>query len=991
MRRTGLPTAAGVFLLGMLGPSLRADSFVPFESGHVRPLALSASGDILLAVNTPDNRLEVFRATADGLAREGEVRVGLEPVAVAVDNQSRAYVVNHVSDTVSVVNFTEAARPFVERTLLVGDEPRDVVVAGAAGDKIFITTAHRGQNNPTDPQLSTPGIGRADVWVFERGSQAPSQIVTLFCDTPRALAASPDGTRVYAAAFHSGNRSTVLNEDAVDANLGTNNALGDGFRGLGVPEPTANDAGVEAPQVGVILKQDLETSEWRDAAGRDWSPRVRFNLPDLDVFEIDVTGDSIGADQIQSIGGVGTIIFNLAVHPVTGDIYASNLESFNEVRFEPVLRGHFVENRVTILDGPGLAGSTVRPVHLNTHIDYDQPFSSDQDIAKSLAMPLELVFSADGETLYVAAFGSAQVGVLDSAGNVLHRIGVGGGPSGLALDETRSRLYVMSRFDHAITLVDTTSRAQLATIPLRYDPEPAHVRVGRPVLYDSKASAHGDSSCASCHIFGDFDSLGWNLGDPAGDLEANPVERVAVQGAAPLSPFHPMKGPMTTQSLRGMDGAGPMHWRGDRNGVSSGAGTDPFDEGEAFLHFRPAFQGLLGKETALELSAMERFRDFILSVQYPPNPIAPIDGSLTESQAAGQEIFLSNGGRGGLGGDGSPCGSCHTLPFGTDGHGSFELEPQDFKVAHLRNLYQKVGMFGYAIPDVVRAPGFLAPRPTPHLGDQVRGFGFLHDGSVPTLVNFFRVPFLAGGFVIPPFTFPDEPGRSGMQKTQELDAFMMAFDTGLAPVVGHQVTLTAANLDADVGRYTTLRNRAEVGDCDLVMVLAQGASRRGFVYAGSRSFRSDRAAEAWSEDDFLAVLDAGAIVTATAVPAGSGARIGLDRDEDGAFDGDELEAGSDPADASSLPGPRRFLRGDCNGDGTLDITDPVAALFLFFSDTTPPPCVAACDGDGNGSRELTDAILVLDFLFRGGPPPGALPACEGSATDCAVDVCRSGD
>ena len=30
--------------------------------------------------------------------------------------------------------------------------------------------------------------------------------------------------------------------------------------------------------------------------------------------------------------------------------------------------------------------------------------------------------------------------------------------------------------------------------------------------------------------------------------------------------FHPMKGPMTTQSLRGMANHGPMHWRGDRTG-----------------------------------------------------------------------------------------------------------------------------------------------------------------------------------------------------------------------------------------------------------------------------------------------------------------------------------------------------------------------------------------------------------------------------------------
>jgi hypothetical protein len=51
------------------------------------------------------------------------------------------------------------------RTLLVGDEPRDIVFAdppGATGLRAFITTAHRGQRNtPLPPTiesiLSTPG------------------------------------------------------------------------------------------------------------------------------------------------------------------------------------------------------------------------------------------------------------------------------------------------------------------------------------------------------------------------------------------------------------------------------------------------------------------------------------------------------------------------------------------------------------------------------------------------------------------------------------------------------------------------------------------------------------------------------------------------------------------------------------------------------------------------------------------------------------------
>ena len=67
----------------------------------------------------------------------------------------------------------------------------------------------------------------------------------------------------------------------------------------------------------------------------------------------------------------------------------------------------------------------------------------------------------------------------------------------------------------------------------------------------------------------------------------------------PNRTVHPLKGPMVTQSLRGIADSGPLHWRGDRNGINSGAtDPDPFDEGQAFMHFRAAFQGLLGSTGA---------------------------------------------------------------------------------------------------------------------------------------------------------------------------------------------------------------------------------------------------------------------------------------------------------------------------------------------------------------------------------------------------------
>ncbi|MBI2933680.1 MAG: hypothetical protein HYY16_18710, partial [Planctomycetes bacterium] len=204
-------------------PAGTDSSYTLFESGPVRPLDLSPSGNTLFACNIPDNRLEIFRVTSHGLRRRGSVPVGLEPVAVAARSDAEAWVVNHLSDSVSVVHITpDGFAGRVIRTLLVGDEPRDIVVAGPARNRAFVTTAHRGQNVPYDPQLTMPGIGRADVWVFDTDAMddMPTAILNVFTDTPRALAASPDGTRVYAAGFHTGNRTTTVFEDVVRANGG---------------------------------------------------------------------------------------------------------------------------------------------------------------------------------------------------------------------------------------------------------------------------------------------------------------------------------------------------------------------------------------------------------------------------------------------------------------------------------------------------------------------------------------------------------------------------------------------------------------------------------------------------------------------------------------------------------------------------------------------------------------------------------------------------
>ncbi len=907
---------------GHRSPAQATASYTLFESGQVRPLALSPDRKRLFAVNTPDNRVEVFEVKDGGLVHQTSIPVGLEPVAIAAPTDHEVWVVNHLSDSVSVIALGPDRRDGrVVRTLLVGDEPRDIVFGGPGHRRAFITTAHRGQNLPFDPQLTTPGVGRHDVWVFDAshlGSSLggdPITILTLFSDTPRALAVTPDGARVYTAAFHSGNRTTAINHKLL---LGP----GEVFPQL---SPTTNFEGIPQPITGLIVK--FNGAHWVDESGRVWDDKVKLSLPDKDVFVIDAMADP-PAPLDGSAGfyaGVGTILFNMIVNPVSGKVYVSNTEARNDARFEGpgifagrTLRGHTHESRITVLGPDG----SVAPRHLNKHINYSaccSPIPNPEN-ARSLAQPVGMAITRDGATLYVAALGSSKIGVyqtselehdsfVPSTANQIHV--TGGGPTGLVLDDHQHRLYVLTRFDNAISIIDTRSRTETAHVAM-HSPEPPSIVQGRRFLYDAAfGSSHGDTSCASCHVFGDFDSLAWDLGNPDLSVLHNPGPFVfppAVFDPNFNPDFQPMKGPMTTQSLRGMANHGPMHWRGDRTGANDAPSAQPdsgsFDEKAAFMKFRVGFTNLLGRNEEIPEADLAAFADFILQVTYPPNPIRHLDNSLTPDQQAGRNFFVDPH----IVDFTNACVDCHVLDrngnpgaaapglFGTQGVLAFELDTQVFKVPHLRNAYQKVGMFGMA------ATTFVNAGDNDFQGDQVRGFGFLHDGSVDTP---FRFIDMSGFNQIPgtnPGGFPDGP--DGIRLRRQVEDFVFAFDTNLFPIVGQQITLTRSNGAVAGPRIDLLIARASAGECDLVVKGQVFDHEVGFLYNGAGKFMSDREAVPPVPDALLRLIPAlpnGRELTYTCVPPGSGTRIGIDRDGDGHLDGDERDAGSDPADPRSTP------------------------------------------------------------------------------------------
>lgn len=78
----------------------------------------------------------------------------------------------------------------------------------------------------------------------------------------------------------------------------------------------------------------------------------------------------------------------------------------------------------------------------------------------------------------------------------------------------------------------------------------------------------------------------------------------------------------------------------------------------------------------------------------------------------------------------------------------------------------------------------------------------------------------------------------------------------------------------------------------------------------------------------------------------------------------------------------RFVRGDSNDDGGVDLSDAVHALRYLFLAGSRPGCLDSADTDDSGSVDITDAIYLLNHLFLGGPDPvEPFAGCGGDSTE----------
>lgn len=980
------------------------DSFVNYETPPVTPLDLSPSEALLAACNLPDGRVELFDVTSGVPVHLRSIPVGVDPVSLRFRTNDELWVVNQISDSISIV---DVATGNVRATLQTDDAPADVEFGGEP-QRAFVTSSEEDTLMVFDPS----------------NLQVPPIRVPLDDDSPRSLDVSADGSEIYVSIFDSGH-FTVLAGDIEDhdklpyANDVVDNPAGP--YGGANPHPfvmhnnnpflpgTNSDEEstalfADAPRSSIILNKNSETG-FGDGQRVDWTILVNEDLaaqsgrvqgwdrPEYGMAIVDAN-----TLQVRYVIGLSWINMALSVNPVTGFIVTVGTRSHPYTRFESNSNATFVQANSFMVD-PVLGVALDTPTFMNPHIS--RTINPDSGIVertvpqserdKSISNPRGVAWREDGEVWYSTGMGSNNIVVfdqnLDRAGiNESSTIEVGEGPTGIVTDAQRDRLYVLNRFEGSISVVSTIQEREVARVPF-FDPTPDAVKDGRPFLYDAHlTSGTGQVSCASCHVDAKTDKISWNLGNPNGPIQPLPVVHNPGGGlpglADELDDFHPVKGDMMTQTLQDIIGKEPLHWRGDRAGIED---------------FNNAFVTLLADDEVLSNAEMAQFKAFLATIVFPPNPFRNHDNSLPLDLPLPAELKTS----GVFGPKGQPmpngnavnglnlfrnrlpregqqvtCVTCHTLPTGAGTNSIFNPETLQWEEIPLdargNNHLMLVSNVGFAqktfkVPQLRSVKDKLGFDRSVQLSRQ--GFGFFHNGTADSLTHLLSEGHFAG--------------TQNDQEVADLAAFLLAFSGSDFPAdpddppgppsndshaaVGQQVTIGEDPPAAAMDRLDEFFAVAGSGAVQL-MVKRVGADNvvRGALFTGGDAFQSDQANEMLTRAEFTALIQDGKEQTFTILENGTGRRVAVDRDEDNLFDYDEvrdLSPGKGPANNPFDPanpdttGDNGSVEPDGIPDGDNDFDGDGLTNQQEFAGRSNPLLV---DTDNDGATDSEEASAGTD-------------------------------
>lgn len=403
------------------------------------------AGRRLWSVNPDANTVTVIEPVTG--AKLAEYAVGVSPRSIARDAQGRYWVTCHGSDEIRVLNANGTTHTTI--TLAYGAAPFGVA-ASPNGQQMFVTLQGSGHlHRYTSATPGAPPVSRATF------------------PTPRAIAISADGLRVFVTRFISPDLEAEVGEFAGASvnldltrtiRLASSSTADGGDRASGVPNYlTAIAISPDGARAVVASKQDNT--------------------------------------QRGTFFGVGDLTHETTVRAVVSFI---NLTTNEEIRHS---RRDFDNS-----DSPSaLAFTPLGDTLLVTHQGNNRIVGMD---ALSIA-PI---------------IGHNAAGSIETSPAVITlEVGTGLAPQGLLVDAVSQRIFTQDFMGRSVTVrngtpllaENRTSLPLIATTPsVTTELLTAQVLTGKRIFYnaaDPRMSADGYISCASCHVDGGHDGRVWDF------------------------------------------------------------------------------------------------------------------------------------------------------------------------------------------------------------------------------------------------------------------------------------------------------------------------------------------------------------------------------------------------------------------------------------------------------------------------------------------------
>ena len=585
------------------------------------------------------------------------ILAGAQPTAnsqVAVDAASRTvWTVNPDNNTVRSVN-ADTLAPGPEIT--VGADPRSEAVDGAGN--IWVTCHD------------------ADRIDIISGGAVMQSLPLAYGSAPFGVAMSPDGDTAYVSMHGSGQL----------VRFDTSTRTQTGVLALG---PTPRALAVSAYGSRVFVSRFISPRH----QGEVWEVNTAtFTL--VRTLVIPKFGGLSHRDGTADGKGIANYLAGLALSPDGTQL----LVAANKMNTD---RGTLTDDD---LDSDNTVRNIVAIFDTTTGQLMDALDIDNSDSASSIA------FSPLGDYFLVTLQGNNAVAIFDrlavnseaGLGELVARQAVGSAPQGVSFDATTGRAFVKDFMSRTLTVMEMNPLLQTGALNIASTTvqtvetetlEPA-VLLGKQLFYnasDTRMSAEGYISCATCHNDGGHDGRVWDFTGRGEGLR-------------------------NTITLRGRSGTGHgnVHWSAN------------FDEIQDFEHdIRNAFGGsgflsdeqFAGVNTPLgapkaglnaDLDALAAYVSSLFESTIPRSPYREPNGSLSAAAQAGASVFAT-----------LHCNACHAGPAMTD-----------TTLHNVGTLRASSGSrLGLALPGIE----------TPTLRGLWNTAPYLHDGSAATLEEVFSV------------------------------------------------------------------------------------------------------------------------------------------------------------------------------------------------------------------------------------------------------------